>query len=216
MSVLGASEKSSFRPTLRDLSTDPGPVPLPQPDDLKAILDAEIATHATILTIIGDCERQIDESSASLSPQDPTIRDLRHTLSHALLEASQSRTRQVTLGKQLHVVSRHQRRLEENTSGLGLAIERFFEARDESLRMEFAASAQVFGNVADGARMVVRQVVSLYEGMIGQGARIGRAWSEVWQQLRADLSEEEKEEEGNLEEREGEEEKAEEEKEDEE
>lgn len=160
-------EAPSFPPIVWDESTISAPTVLPQPDDLKAVLDAEIAVHATILTIIGDCERQLDELSASHSLQDPTIRDLRHTLSHALLEASRSKNRQATLRMQLRIVSGYRRRLEGNTSGLGLAIDRFLEARDGTLRMEFAASAQVFNSLAKGARMVVRQVVSLYEGIIG-------------------------------------------------
>lgn len=201
MSVPEASEKPSFRPTVRYSSTEPASVPLHQTDDIKAVLDAEIATHVTIRTIIGDCERQLDELSASLPPQDPTIRNLRHTLSHALLEASRSETRQVTLRMQLRIVSGRQR------SGLGLAIDRFFEARDESLRMEFAASAQVLDSVANGARIIVRQMTSLCKGMLGQGARIGRAWSETWEQLRAKLADKEKENEETREGGNGEEEK---------
>ncbi|KAL9071007.1 MAG: hypothetical protein Q9161_004507 [Pseudevernia consocians] len=193
MSVSEASEQPSFRPTVRYLSTDPGSVPLHQTDDIKAVLDAEIASHAAILIIIGDCERQLDELSASLPPQDPTIRNLRHTLSHALLEASRSMNRQVTLRMQLRTVTGYQR------SGLGLAIDRFFEARDESLRMEFAASAQILDSVANGARIIVRQMMSLCKGMLGQGARIGRAWSETWEQLRAKLVDKEKEDEENRE-----------------
>ena len=172
MSVLKASGARSL-----DASDDSSDAPPPQPDELKAILDAEIATHATIITVIRDCERQLDELPDSLSPQDPTIRDLRHTLSHALLEAGQSKTRQSTLCMQLRSVSGYQRRIEGHSSGLGLTIDRFFEARDESLRMEFAALAQVFDSVANGARMLMRHVVSLCEGMLGQGRRIGRVWS---------------------------------------
>ncbi|CAD6589322.1 MAG: hypothetical protein ASARMPRED_004007 [Alectoria sarmentosa] len=164
MSVLKASGARSL-----DASDDSSDAPPPQPDELKAILDAEIATHATIITVIRDCERQLDELPDSLSPQDPTIRDLRHTLSHALLEAGQSKTRQSTLCMQLRSVSGYQRRIEGHSSGLGLTIDRFFEARDESLRMEFAALAQVFDSVANGARMLMRHVVSLCEGMLGQG-----------------------------------------------
>ncbi len=196
MSVPEASETPSFRPTDRDLITGPASVPLPQPDDLKAILDAEIATHATILTMIGDCKRQLDEVSASLSPQDPTIRDLRHTLSHALLEASRSKARQSILRMQLRIVSGHQR------SALGLAVDRLLEVRDESLRMELAASAQVYDSVASATRIMVRPVISLCKGMFGQGARIGRAWSEIWEQLRAKLVNKEKEDEEDLEARE--------------
>lgn len=70
-------------------------------------------------------------------------------------------------------MSGHQR------SGLGLALDRFLEARDETLRMEFAASAHILDSIANGARFVVRQVMSLYEWTMGQGARIGRAVSEV-------------------------------------
>ncbi|CAD6591994.1 MAG: hypothetical protein ASARMPREDX12_005557 [Alectoria sarmentosa] len=203
MSVLEASGARSL-----DASDDSSDAPPPQPDELKAILDAEIATHATIITVIRDCERQLDELPDSLSPQDPTIRDLRHTLSHALLEAGQSKTRQSTLRMQLRSVSGHQRRIEGHSSGLGLTIDRFFEARDESLRMEFAALAQVFDSVANGARMLMRHVVSLCEGMLGQGRRIGRVWS-VWEPLRADLEDGEKEDGENLEGGKGEEEKAE-------
>lgn len=206
----------SFSPIVQDLCTDSSPAPLPQPDNLKAILDAEIATHATILTITEDYERQLNELSASLPPQDPTIRDLRFALSHALLEASQSRNRQATLRLQLRIVSGNQWRLKGSTSGLGLAIDRFFEARDESLRTEFAASAQILDSVAHGARMVTRQVASLCEGMRGQGARIGRAWSEVLERLRGDLVEEEKEDNESLEEGKGKVEKVQGEKEDEE
>ena len=197
MSVPEASETPSVRPTARDLITGPGSVPLPQPDDLKAILDAEIASHATILTMIGDCKRQLDEVSASLSPQDPTIRDLHHTLSHALLEARRSKARQSSLRMQLRIISGHQR------SNLGLAVDRLLEVRDESLRMEFAASAQVYDSVANATRIVVRQVISLCKGMFGQGARIGRAWSEMWEQLRARLVHKDKEDEEDLEAGEG-------------
>ena len=70
-----------------DASTFPASAPLLRPDDLKAVLDAEKTSHATILNIIGDCERQLNQLSALHSPQDPTIRDLRYALSLALLEA---------------------------------------------------------------------------------------------------------------------------------
>ncbi len=193
MSVPEASETPSFRPTVRDLITGPASVPLPQPDDLEAILDAEIATHATILTMIEDCKRQLEEISASLSPQDPTIRDLRHTFSHALLEASRSMDRQSILRKQLRIISGHQR------SDLGLAIDRLLEMRDESLRMEFVASAQVYDSVASAARIMVRPVISLCKGMFGQGARVGRAWSKMWEQLRATLVDKDKEDKEDLE-----------------
>ena len=93
---------------------------------------------------------------------------------------------------------------------MGLALDRFLEARDETLAMEFAASAHILDSIANGARFVVRQVTSLYEGMMGQGARIGRAWSEVWEPLRADLVAEEGEGQGNLQECNGEAQKAEE------
>lgn len=156
-----------------DVSTLSISPPLPRPDDLEAVLDAEKASYATILNIIGDCERQLNQLSALHSPQDPTIRDLRYTLSHALLEARQSKDRQATLRTQLRLMSGHQR------SGLGLALDRFLEARDETLRMEFAASAHILDSIANGARFVVRQVMSLYEWTMGQGARIGRAVSEV-------------------------------------
>ena len=62
-------------------------------------------------------------------------------------------------------------------------------------------------SVAQGASMIARQVASLCGGMIGQGTRIGRAWSEVWERLRADFMQEKKEDEGNLEEGKGKEEK---------
>ena len=94
---------------------------------------------------------------------------------------------------QLRTVTGYQR------SGLKLAIDRFFEARDESLRMEFAASAQILDSVANGARIIVRQMMSLCKGMLGQGTRIGRAWSETWEQLRAKLVDKEKEDEENRE-----------------
>ena len=189
---------------VRDASTLSASAPLPQPDDLKAVLDAEKARYATILNIIGDCERQFNQLSPLHSPQDPTIRDLRYTLSHALLEARQSKNKQATLRTQLRLVSGHRR------SALGLALDRFLEARDETLRMEFAASAHIFDSIANGARFVVRQVMFLYEGTMGQGAGIGRAWSEVWEPLGVDLVGEEREGQGNLQEGNGEEEKAEE------
>lgn len=191
-----------------DVSPDSSPAPLAQPDDLKATLDAEIATPAAILTTIRDCERQLDEFSASIFPQDPKLRYLRHALSYARQEASQSKARQSTLRMQLRMLSAHRQRAEGHTSGLGLAIDRFVEARNESLRMEFAASARMFDFVTNGARLVVREVASLCEKMLGQGARIGRAWSEMWGRLRVDLEEEEKDDEQNLEEGKGEEEKA--------
>ena len=162
-----------------DASTLSASAPLPGPDDLKAVLDAEKTSYATILSIIGDCERQLNQLSALHSPQDPTIRDLRYTLSLALLEARQSKNRQAIVRTQLRLASGHRR------SGLGLALDHFLEARDETLAMEFAASAHILDSIANGARFVVRQVMSLYEGTMGQGARIRRAWSEVWEPLGA-------------------------------
>ena len=182
MSVPEASETDSFRPTVRDLSNDPGSVPLPQPDDLQAALDAEIAIHATLLTTIENIERRLDELSASVSPQDPTMCELRHAL-------SELKARQSTLRMQLRSIHGLQR------SGLGLAVDRFLEVRDESLIMEFAASAQVFDCVANATRIVVRQMMSLCKGIFGQGARVGRAWSEMREQLRAKLFDKDKEDE---------------------
>ena len=187
-----------------DESTLSASPPLPQPDDLKAVLDAEKASYATLLNIIGECERQLNQLSALHSPQDPTIRDLRYTLSHAFLEARQSKDRQAILSTQLRLVSGHQR------SGLGLALDRFLEAHDETLAMEFAASAHIMDGIANGARFVVRQVMSLYEGTMGQGARIGRAWSAVWEPMGEELVAEEGEGQGNAQECNGEAQKAEE------
>ena len=185
-----------------DASTLSASAPLPRQDDLKAILDAEEASYATILNIIGDCERQLSQLSALHPPQDPTVRDIRHTLSHALLEARQSKNRQAILGAQLRLVCGHQR------SGLGLALDRFLEARDETLRTEFAASAHVWDSIANGAHFLAKQVMSLYEGTISQGARIGRAWSAVWEPLGVELVAEEGEGQGDLQECNGEAEKA--------
>lgn len=194
MSVREASAAHSL-----GASPDSGPAPLAQRKDLEAVLDAEIATHATILTVIGDCERQLAELSASTSLQDPNIRYLRHALSYALQEASQSNARQSTLRMQLRMLSAHQQKLEGQTSGLRLAMDRLVEARNESLRMEFTASSRVFDFVTNGARLVVIKVASLCEKMLGQGAWIGRAWSGVWERLRVDSQGEVKEDEGNLE-----------------
>ena len=76
--------------------------------------------------------------------------------------------------------------------------------------MEFAASAHTLDGIANGARFVVRQVMSLYEETMGQGAKIGRVWSEVWEPLGVDLVAEEGEGQGNLQECTGEAQKAEE------
>ena len=187
---------------VRDASTLSASAPLSQPDDLKAALDAEKARYANILNIIEDCERQLNQLSALHSPRNPTIRHLRHSLSHAVLEASQSK--QATLRMQLRLVPAYRR------SRLELGLDGFREARDETLRMEFAASAQIFDSIANGARFVVRQVMFLYEGTMGQGVRIGRAWSKLWEPLGADLVGEEGEGQGNRQEGNGEEEKAEE------
>lgn len=150
-----------------------------QPDDLKTGLNAGIATHTAILILVGDCERQLDDVSASLSPQNLTIRDFPHTLSHALLEASQSMTRQEILRMQLRTLSGHQRRCDGNVSALGLAVDRFIEARDESLRVEFAASL-VLDSVANGTRKLVRHVALFARaclaralGSVGHGRNCG-------------------------------------------
>lgn len=70
---------------------DPGPTSSYQANGLKAVLDLEVAMHATILTIVSDCKRLLDGNPASLSSQDPTFRDLRHTLSHALVQLASPR-----------------------------------------------------------------------------------------------------------------------------
>ena len=189
---------------VEDASTLSASAPLPRPDDLEAVLDAEKTSYATILDIIGDCERQLNQLSALHPPQDPTIRDLRSTLSHALLEARQSKDRQATLRTQLRLVGGHQR------SGLGFALDRFLESRDETLETEFAASAHILDSIANGARFFVRQVMSLYEGTMSQGARIGRAWSELWGPLGVESVVEEGRGQGDLQECEGEAQKAEE------
>lgn len=142
-------------PTVQDVPNDSDRAPLSETDNLQAVLDAEIATHASILTTIERCKLQLYELSHSTSPRHPAICDLRDRLDHALQEASRLKTRQDTLRMQLLIASSYHWRLEGNASGLGFAVGGFWEARDESLRMEFAASAQVFDSFAYGARMVV-------------------------------------------------------------
>lgn len=168
----------SDRASPSDVTTDSDRAPPSEADSLQALLDAEIATYVNILTIVGRCKRQLlYESSRATFPRHPAMRLLRKRLLLALREASQSKIRQETLRTQLRNASGLQWRLQGNASFLGLAVGGCLEARDESLRMEFAASAQVLGKVAHGARMIVRQVGFLRDGMIDQGARIRRAWS---------------------------------------
>lgn len=92
--------------------------------------------------------------SASLSTQDATIDDLRYTLSLALVDASQLKTRQATLRMQFRIASEHQQRLGRTTSGSGHIIKRFLGTRDESLRMRFPALAQMFYSVAHGTHTI--------------------------------------------------------------
>lgn len=82
-------------------------------------------------------------------------------------------------------MSGHRRRLEGNKSSLRHIFDRFFKARNESLRMNFAASAHIFDHVVHGARVVIRQMTSVRESTKCQGPRIGRAWLAVWERLRA-------------------------------
>lgn len=194
MSVQETSETSSFRPPIQDSSTGPDTVPLPQPDELKAALDTEIAMHDAFLTLVGDCRRQITRLFTSF---DPAFCDLCRILDRAHRAANESKIRQSTLRMRLRLLSGPQR-LERVTSGLGLAVQRILEARNESLRMELAASARSFDSVAHRARVVVRRVASLCEWMVGQGARIRRVWSEVWEKFRPDLVDEQKEDEETL------------------
>lgn len=106
MSVQEASETSSVRPPIQESSSNPGTVPLPQPDQLKAALDSEIATYNTLLTIIEECKRHI---STLFNEFDPAIRHAGRILDRALSEASESRTRQSALRMQLRLLSGHQR-----------------------------------------------------------------------------------------------------------
>ena len=112
-----------------------------------------------------------DASTLSASASQPRPDDLRYTLSLALLEARHSRNKQATLRAQLRLESGHRR------SGLGLALDRFLEARDDTL------AARILDGIANGARFVVRQVMSLNEGTMGQGARMaghGRRCENRW------------------------------------
>ncbi len=61
--------------------------------------------------------------------------------------------------------------------------------------MELATPAWVFYIIAYGSRMGVRRIGSLCEGTIGQGIRIGRVWSNMWEGLRAGLMMKEEDEE---------------------
>ena len=69
---------------------DSRPGPLSQPEFLRVVFNAETAMYTTIMK---GCKRQLDDLSAPLFRKDPAIRDLRHTLSHALLEATLSKAR---------------------------------------------------------------------------------------------------------------------------
>lgn len=175
MSVQEASETSSFHPPIRESSADPGTAPLPQPDELKAALDSEIATYNTLLDVMEGCEHYI---STLPNESDSALRNARLVLDCALSKASESRTRQSALRMQLRLLSGRQR-LERDTSGLRVAVDCILEARNESLRREFTASARLFDSVGHGARIVMRRVASLCKRMIGQGARVGRVWLEV-------------------------------------
>ena len=128
-------------------------------------------------TIIRGCNRQLDDLSASLSRKDPAIRGLRHMLSHALLEATLSKTEQATLCIELCVASEHRRRPKGNSSGFGPAIDPFLDAQIEWLWMRFTASARMFDSVVYRTHVIVRHTASLCKETIGQGVRIQKAWS---------------------------------------
>lgn len=176
MSVQETSDSPSFRPPNGVSSTTRGTVPLPQSDQVRAALQAEIATHDTILTTIRDCERQINSRSPS---SDPAIRHLRQTLDRALHEASESKTRQSIMRMQLRVLAKIQR-LEREITVFKLVVDRHSEAKNESFAMEFAASAQLFDSIARGASIIVRHAVSIYKRVVDQRAEIGRVCSRVW------------------------------------
>ena len=158
-------------PTIHDM-IDSRPEPLSQPDVLRVVLNAETAMYATIMR---GCKRQLDGLSASLSRKDPAIRSQRHALSHALLEATLSNTRQATLCIELCIASDHRRRSEGNSSGLEPAIDHFLDTHFKLLWMRFPTLARMFDSVVYVTHVVVRHTASLCKETIGQGVRIQRA-----------------------------------------
>ena len=174
MPVQEASETSSFHPPIRESSTNPSTVPLPHPDQLKAALDSEMATYNKLLIIIEESKY----ISTLFNESDLAHGNARLVLDCALSQASESRTRQSALRMQLRLLPGRQR-LERDTSGLRVAVERTLEAQNVSLRWEFMASAQLFDSVGHGARVVMRHVASLCERMIGLGARVGKVCLDV-------------------------------------